>query len=737
MGSTKYKYRFTIDDTPIYPVFDTGSSLRFEKEDRRVFLRLKLNGTFILKNSKRKDFNLIWAKDLEHEFAFKAQFLVNGIVVDEVNGTFYKTDCQFDEDNSITRIVVQTVDRYEKILKAIDKEYELVKELMPPKYNVEFAKECLMQIVFPYYNVMYNRIGDVSYLTQLSTVYTPTELEGFGFYRQTTKSYYIPGTGDMIPDVSGVYTKTADSFGYPTYTRTDNVFVISNNNIYWQIRVGSVPQSGTVLYQNSGVYDAYEVKSPFALSDQIFENILDSTVKCDMFPTTPYYRILTDAASFGGVPTNPIPQPDIDDLVFNYDFVADSGVDVPIDPLVIASDAHLNTPTQFGRFAEDAIHFSDEYFNPNTTPIPGFKSDALMKNSWTNFSLVVVLELTMQGALVNGTTKETLKDAYKLEEVIKYLLNKIDNSLTFDFNTLYSKFLFEDPQPISGGALLTHFITPKSNITNPTYDTPATKSMITFGQVDELIRNGLNAYWWIDGNGNFRIEHLHYFKNGRSYTTPYIGIDLTTQTEPTTGKKWAYHTKKYRYTKETMPEEIRFGWMDEVSEYFEGFPIKILSGFVEKGNFDDRKISAFTSDLGFTLANAQNISKDGFFVLAAYDNAGTWTVPFEVFDAVAFSNVYLQNGFWSTFNLNDKFFRHYLPSPNANLNNEDIVAITTKRGKEQIVNYPAPINPDPTRLVTSSIGDGEVSGMEINLTSRRAVITLLHDLDFDNPCPTC
>mgnify|MGYP001019803884 CR=1 FL=1 len=95
MAASKYNYLFQIDGIDVYPVWAPNASLRWESDPEFVFKRLKLNGTFTLLNGVRKDFNLVWAKPLDHEFTFLAQYIVDGVVVEEINGTFFKTDCPF------------------------------------------------------------------------------------------------------------------------------------------------------------------------------------------------------------------------------------------------------------------------------------------------------------------------------------------------------------------------------------------------------------------------------------------------------------------------------------------------------------------------------------------------------------------------------------------------------------------------------------------------------------------
>ena len=745
MSSVKHKYRFYIDDIRVYPVWSNSANLKWEREGEFVFLRLKLNGTFTLVNGVRKDFNLVWAQDLDHEFTFRAEYIVDGVIEDTINGTFYKTDCPlWDIDNERVDVVVQTIDRYELLMKAFDKEFDIIGELQPEIYKANYKKEPLTQIAFPYFSSLFNRIGASSYTTPLTQSYDATQLEGFGFIRTGDFGelrIYIPGGGDMSPDVSGLYTRQPGNInGADFYERIDGIFRIyaagfpiganwyiediAANNDHYEY-TAAVPNTSLIY-----------LKEPY-LQDIVFTNQNDALIKCAAFPFIPYQRTLTDATAIDGTPTIALPTPDIDDLTFPYDNYIDQSAFVFPFVLFQLEDLHTQSPTKFGRYSEDAIHFADEYFSP-TEVYPSFIAFPINLQFWTEYSLMGAMNSSLASELLEAATSVELRDAFALADVIKLLLARIDPAIYFEATAFGSKFLFDTTNPITLEAqAITHFITPKSNIKYSDYTQPDTKELITFGNIDNLLK-AANLFWWIDNVGNFRIEHIAYFKNGRSYdlTMPFVGVNLTTLLEPRTGKYWGYHTNKFRYTKEKMPEEFKFGWMDKQSDYFEGLPIRINSGFVEKGLIPDGSVQRFSSDISLIAAFPEMFSDEGFFVFAGEFSGGEWDIAYTALDVGALS-VSTQNGWWSFHYLHDKFWRHNLPSPDANINNADITAITTKRGKEQNLVFPAGVNPDPMRLITSGLGNCEIQEMEINLATRKCTITAIGDLDFDNPCPTC
>jgi hypothetical protein len=312
------------------------------------------------------------------------------------------------------------------------------------------------------------------------------------------------------------------------------------------------------------------------------------------------------------------------------------------------------------------------------------------------------------------------------------MLAKIDPMISFDATTFYSDFLFNGTNPVTSEAQsFTHFITPKSNILTGTYTNEARKAPITFLQIEELLTR-LRCFWYIDASGMFRIEHVKYFNNGRSYLGQIVGVDLTAQISTHNNKAWAYHTKNYTYRELEMPEFIKCEWMDKTTSIFDGQDIKHLSSFVNKGTTDDKRVSNFTSDILYGAAIGDNVSKDGFYIFNASLSVDVWSVPYVQMVFPGLSSVQVLNGFWANKNLHDKFWKYNLSSQTAEINGVEITVITPKRLKEQTVSIPN-VEPDFFRLVETAIGTGEIDKMEVNLTTRLLTITVLHDLDFDAP----
>lgn len=136
-----------------------------------------------------------------------------------------------------------------------------------------------------------------------------------------------------------------------------------------------------------------------------------------------------------------------------------------------------------------------------------------------------------------------------------------------------------------------------------------------------MLRDCFRCYWFIDEQNRFRVEHIQYFRNGGSYSgSPIVGIDLTTQQVPRNGKPWAFARDQFKFDKPEMAARYQFGWMDDVTQLFEGFPIDIISKYVNPDNIEQIDVSRFTSDIDYILLNPGEISKDGFALLSATKN---------------------------------------------------------------------------------------------------------------------
>jgi hypothetical protein len=735
--NNRYKYRHYLDHVQFDPIMPKSTAKVWEREDKRVFHRESLKGDLM---ALRGDFEKFNSAAIDHEFGYNLERNVNGTYVEIAEGKLHKTDAtNIDQDRKIWKTQVRSIDRYEKLLAAYDKEFDLVRELEPPTYVVNYVKLPLIQVAFDTHTNLFNLIGDSVYLKEIAPYIGP-ELEDFGFKAIDLEQGYIPGSADMTVDVSGLYD---DLGGGVFYVREDGNFRVmmedvGGGNVQWVIRgwganvgLGAVYRIDEVAPTTVNMFETDADRTMFG--SKVFQSeTTDST--CKFFLRKAFIRILTDKETVLGDATIELPaaEDDIGGHDFGYSRYVDGDAnDNILDFVVLPTDGHQTTPNQWGKFQDDALHFAGEYFVPLSTGfLDGFRKYPVCKIGWREYSMWGFIFPDLQEILDDAAVNKVLRDAYRLQDALKYLLFHIDPTIVFDANSTHSRFFNDSTNPLTGDLnAFTHFITPKSNIVFGDYDNPATRGIIKFSDIDQLLSNALDCHWWIDNNGLFHIEHIKYYKNGRSYNTPIVASDLTVQLDPRLNKEWSYLTENYRYKKEIMPEQMTFGWMDKTSDPFDGYPIDMLSQGVQIGNKDDKRISSFTSDIDYGQAFPENMSKDGFYIMAAGLVGDDWHVQMEELAISGLDTITLQNGFWSMWHLHDKFHRHNMPCVNIRLNNQETTATTVKRTKEQEIIIASPIEPDHMRLARTSIGVVEIVAMEVNLETRANKLIVLGDTD--------
>jgi hypothetical protein len=224
---------------------------------------------------------------------------------------------------------------------------------------------------------------------------------------------------------------------------------------------------------------------------------------------------------------------------------------------------------------------------------------------------------------------------------------------------------------------------------------------------------------------------------------------------PRSKKPWSALEGEYEYDVDRMPERYEFGWADDSSIPFEGYPIEIQASYVKKGQIEQIKVDGFSTDIDFMLACPANFNNDNNVLVAAFPidpgtNSGFRTFVKkdtkpqfrelrveEKYGPVTYS---LQNGFLSFADLVPKYYVYNLPSLNALINNELLIDRINdwdlpedlKPGKFKTQKISIPIGADDANtlyLIRTSLGLGTIDEMKINLSSRLAEITLLHDLD--------
>lgn len=608
-----YKFQLSAGDVTqqAFPIYKDDLAKEFEKETNQEFFRAKLSGKLTFESV---DYTFIVSK------AFDTQFMLEISISYDAGqtwtsywrGTFWKTDCEFDDDAQTVEVQPTVLDQYNDILAGMEKEYNLI-ELLPQIVEVKADKRAMIQIYVPGQNSVACFLSSMWWEQECEPESDESKLTRTGDLRPNfslcTGRRIVEVSGNMLPalppvfigatpagntNISYEYTNGAYKFAYSHASSG------SGQRTIW--RIIRVADSVTMWsYETNNVNPP---TLPYSVTLTPASSEARGNVTLYLHDINVYGRLILDTNTILGGPTYELADDDF--IVNNRNYSRVIGYSFAYS--IFFSQRFSNEPTQWGIF-QPGIYYDQPAIlgSPELYPVA--------RNGWGYVSIWFSYQSKDYFLEQNARHEFTLKDAFPLFSVISVLLAKIAPGITHEATTDYSQFLYGS-NPITGidQRLL---ITPKSNIVSANYDQPAQKAPITLKNVTDMLRDCFRCYWFIDEQNRFRIEHIQYFRNGGSYYgAPVVGIDLTTQQVSRNGKPWAFGRNQYQFNKPEMAARYQFGWMDDVTQLFEGYPIDIVSKYVNPDNIEQIDVSRFTSDIDYVLLNPGAISKDGFLLLA-------------------------------------------------------------------------------------------------------------------------
>lgn len=607
--------------TPIaYPIYKDDLAKDFEKESNQEFFRAKLSGNLSFVGP---DYDWIVGRAFDFQFVITVFISYNAgqTWTEYWRGTFWKTDCDFDDDAKTVSVKPTVWDQYNDVLAGMDKEYNLI-ELAPEIAPVKADKRPMVQVYVPGQSVVGCFLSGMWWEQEAEPESDETKLVN-DFHFSLNKVMTIADvSGSMSPQLPTAFSKVfAGDARFNPQTPQTTEFTASGYKLVYLYAAGSGGSTyrwTIVRVSDDTALWQYVINNQFPPS--YFTQITLTPVSGSgatgnvtlYFRDIPVYsRFVCDTPTIviGGstLNTSEIPADDIVENNRNYHYVI--GYYFP--DTIIFSTVLVSTPTQWGLYQPGQY-----YFNPADNPIAGLgEAFPVARNAWGLVSIWYVFSFV--DWIVESSARQpfTIRHAYPISSVISVLLAKIAPGITHAGTTDYSQFLYGQNLI---GINQTLLITPKSNLVTAGYDQPAQKAPITLKNVLDMLRDCFRCYWFIDDQNRFRVEHIQYFRNGGSYSvSPVVGIDLTTQKVPRNGKEWAFARNQYKFDKPEMAARYQFGWMDDVTQLFEGFPIDIISKYVNPDNIEQIDVSKFTSDIDYILLNPGEISKDGFVLLGA------------------------------------------------------------------------------------------------------------------------
>lgn len=712
-------YKFTLSvngqSQQAYPVYKDDLAIDYALEQNQEFYRGKLSGKLTFQ---KDDYLFIQSKAFDTQFDVVISISYDGGQTWVVywSGQFWKTDCQFNKDDQTATVTPNVKDRYNEVLAGMEKEYNLI-DLVPEMIPVNYDKRPMIQIYVP---------GQRTVACFLSGMWWEQECEP----KEDVAALYfvnrfLPLKGIVLANVSGNFSPaipssfytTETSDGYGSFDVTKDGFELKRYveeigpSLVQKVEIIRVSDN-VKLWQWDGVYQPI-LQQTYTL-EPVSGSGATGNVVLDVSALFVMGRYVCDVDMVGTEPTVPIPE---DDFVYNnrnYTRICGYGIASSIEFSVLFS----STPTKWGIYQPGRYYVSPEsVYNP-------VEYFPIARNLWNEISMWFKFS-EFDGALEQaGRKASVLKDCYKLSSVISVLLNQVAPGVTHQENVNYSAFLYGQNPVTAINQILA--IAPKSNVVKSGYDQPAQKAPITLKTITDMLRDCFRCYWFIDEQNRFRIEHISWFMRGGSYsTTPVVGVDLTQQIVTRNGKPWAYARNQYQFDKPEMASRYQFGWMDDVTQLFDGFPIEIVSKYVNPDNIEQIEVTKFTSDIDYILLNPEAISLDGFVLLSV--DFTTNKLPYLSY-TIGNGTYYLQNAYVA-FMFLQNYYTYDMPARLYKINGVQFVANGIKKLKTQTIKLPVLTEPNLINLIKTELGDGVIQKMSVNLSSRNANTTLKYDTE--------
>lgn len=713
--STPRKYKFTItwDATAHELDPDYSGNKRINREQGYQFYREEWNGDLVFY---REDYDTLIAAPIETKFDVLIEWQDPDGYYQEIFSGYF-TPIEFNVDVEDRKIEVRPIneDKYSPILDAKDLEVDLVSENCPttpikfkryPAVQIYFrasggdaaAHQEIMTIVGDNYFSSY--VNDPTVTSQdLQNIYHFAELDQFG---------YIPFSGQS-PNVSGVYELFTRVGQGIVFRRLDGQYWVATPDVSAFFDMGIYDSSDNKVYETDLV--KLPASPTYAEQSETYRSLATGD-ECRFFWVAPFARVLCNADTFDGSPTEDIPEIDIVEDQLNYTKVA------PYEAWILQRETTRIEPSVFPKLPNWSLTDPGEYhiqfpYAPNA----GVRELPLFPDKWTTLSWWWVRNSTADALLDPLIETVEVRHAFKLKDVVLTVAQKLGADIT----EVKSDFFYDAANVIRAG-FAEPFIIPKSNMAINDYDGPATRAIITWTDIDTYLK-GYNSTWYISGD-TLRIEHISWYENGGHYTAPVIGADLT-KSFAQNGENWGYGQHIYKYDKPQIPERQEFDWNDEVSDFFEGYPIVSNNFYVNKGQFDQISLAPFVSDIdrvilqessleGFVIVEGELIDGEYYVAILGFDNNGMYGE--------------IQNGHCSLFYMLDTYHRHSQPCSDLTINNQSVTASSVKRNKVQTVDFPDPTI-DPMKLITTDIGNGKARSLELDLVTGMMKIEIEHDTE--------
>lgn len=716
-------YKFYIDGLEVLEPHYKNLTKKYARESGQMFFRATLEGTINLFGI---DYQRVKQSSLDVNHTFKVMKYNRESKNYDLyfSSIFSKTDCKFDDDKRMCTLKLTPQDEYTKILDKYDNTYDLV-QLAPALSSVDIIKRPLIQVYIAgsstiagfiggeYWEQEVGEVVEYGYNEETEQTEDPLTTKYYFHYHGTFNEFHVYNASNS--EINGQYSGTNGAW----YNQNDVKIWLEGASIGTVFTGVFIAQYGGKNYVCAVTFQRRIILA----GDYIMKNVDDETDTFTLTNTVNYHiytRLLLDVSSIeGGTPTYDLP---IDD------FVSDNRNYKKCLPLtnanILMTSRTTESPTKYGK-NDFNQYFTDKF----VSSVTGIKRVfPVCRSQWANSSIWFAYDLNYEAFENYKMRNHKIKDSYLLHDVIKALLKEIDPTITHEASKEYSEFFYDETNRFFNKKFSLYLIQ-KSNILKGDYDKPAQKAEITLQDIGNMLRDCFRCYWFIE-DGKFKIEHISWFMNGRTYSgKPTVQLDLTSLYSQNNGKEACYASNTFSYDKSDLNARYEFAWMDEATEAFSGQNIDIEAEYVQKNKTENINVNNFSTDIDYMLTYPGAFSPDGFALIAAINSvAPILTLHITVGENENAYEVNPQNALLTWYNL-QKLYMHDMPARIIKMAKriDSLYVIGVKKCMAQEVVFPTENDPDLYRLITTNHGDGQINEMSINLDTRQTTIELVFE----------
>lgn len=734
---TKRNFKFYLDYrgnrvevTPYY----TKLSIKTTKEQGQQFHRKSLDGDIKFVG---KDFQLIYNESIDTEFTFLVVRLnSNGTRNTYYEGTFTKVDCKFNVSGQIAEPKFKTTDSYTKILDKYKDEYDLIK-LGIPTEPITCTKRPFIQMYCAGASAITNIHNGQSWETDTaSALEAENDIKKYGFSNiGTFREIYVEGAPLEI--VNGIYNRFEfyhqpdEEHGYLDYyrwykdlgtqTAIQAIWSYTEGLIQFGIYNGALTD---ILYFVPNLKEV-EASKAWELKGNM-TNLVFSPAAAPGYATVTkdflydiYGRIVHNKESEGKAIA-------LDDFAISN--VSYKRVTPLPSNFIIRQSAHSTlTKTPYG------VNDYGEYFTPQWLPSDTDKYLPIARSSWVNTSIWLAYKKSeIDSVDTNYSQAYILRDAFNIGEAIKLILSQIDANISHGLDSTYSQFLYNPDFTLPNISERFYvYATQKTNMIKGTYDQAAQTGKISLESIMNMLRDCFKCYWYIENN-KLKIEHISFFKNGKSYASGGTAVtDLRLLVDQFNKKPILLGQEAIEYDVSDLTRKYVFSFADESFLPFTGVDLEARASYIQQDKIEDISVNNFSADVDYMQISSESIAKDDFALLCPVLNGSSLELPIRDVQVVENGRPYtamIQNALASWANLINLYLWD-MPAFKINSNMVTNLQVQgLKECKTQEISIPYIANMTPFNKVRTDFGAARIDERVENIDTGNLKIKLIYPL---------